>query len=136
MSCKIYQGMCNCCKNFVKTTSVTVSGNTLVLAIPQATYNDGDKVCVCIAQAIPTYAGTVNEVAIQIGSASTTYNILTEDAEYVNPNNIRARRVYHLRAAATSQLFRVCKKELCGCTYTNNTIPQATAEASQTAQIK
>ena len=137
MSCRIYQGPCNCCKRFVKTVSVSVSGNTLVLNIPQMTFKDGDKICLCVAQALPVYGPTVNAVALSIGTTSkTTYNILTEDAELVNPNNIRARRVYHLRAAATSQLFRVCKKELCGCTCTNNTIPQATTATNQTAQAK
>ena len=57
MACSLYNNNgygCGGCVHFVKTNSVTVQDNVLILNIPQATYSNKEKVCICIAQAIPT----------------------------------------------------------------------------------
>lgn len=123
MGCEMFSGNCNNCKNFVRSTNVIVSGTSLVIVIPQNVFSDGEKVCVCVSQAIPFYAPTITQVAIQIGTNATLYNLVTEKGEFVSPSQIKARRVYHLRAAATSQMFRVLRRELCGCNRTSDTIP-------------
>lgn len=56
MACSLYNNCgygCGGCTHFVKTNSVTLVDNVLVLNIPQATYSNKEKVCICIAQAIP-----------------------------------------------------------------------------------
>lgn len=56
MPCNLYNNNgCGCggCIHFVKTNSVTLVDNVLVLNIPQATYSNKEKVCICIAQTIP-----------------------------------------------------------------------------------
>lgn len=56
MACSLYNNNgygCGGCVHFVKTNSVTVQDGVLILNIPQATYSNKEKVCICIAQAIP-----------------------------------------------------------------------------------
>lgn len=57
MSCSLYNNNgygCGGCIHFVKTNSVTLQGNVLTLNIPQASYSNKEKVCICIAQTIPS----------------------------------------------------------------------------------
>lgn len=61
MACSLYNNNgygCGGCVHFVKTNSVTVQNSVLILNIPQATYSNKEKVCICIAQAIPTVCRT------------------------------------------------------------------------------
>ena len=63
MSCRLYNNNgfgCGGCIHFVKTNSVTLQGNVLTLNIPQASYSNKEKVCICIGPTIPslTSAGT------------------------------------------------------------------------------
>ena len=61
MACSLYNNNgygCGGCVHFVKTNSVTVQDGVLILNIPQATYSNKEKVCICIAQAIPTVCRT------------------------------------------------------------------------------
>lgn len=56
MSCSLYNNNgygCGGCIHFVKTNSVTLQGNVLTLNIPQASYSNKERVCICIAQMIP-----------------------------------------------------------------------------------
>ena len=56
MACSLYNNNgfgCGGCEHFVRTNSVTLVGSVLVLNIPQETYSNKEKVCICIAQALP-----------------------------------------------------------------------------------
>ena len=49
MACSLYNNGgygCGGCTHFVKTNSVTLTDNVLVLNIPQATYSNKEKVCI------------------------------------------------------------------------------------------
>lgn len=72
MACSLYNNNgygCGGCVHFVKTNSVTVQDGVLILNIPQATYSNKEKVCICIAQAIPTVT-SAETVAITIGTGT------------------------------------------------------------------
>lgn len=74
MACSLYNNNgygCGGCVHFVKTNSVTVQDGVLILNIPQATYSNKEKVCICIAQAIPTVT-SAETVAITIGTGTAT----------------------------------------------------------------
>lgn len=74
MACSLYNNNgygCGGCVHFVKTNSVTVQDSVLILNIPQATYSNKEKVCICIAQAIPTVT-SAETVAITIGTGTAT----------------------------------------------------------------
>lgn len=78
MSCRLYNNGYGCggCIHFVKTNSVTLLGNVLTLNIPQASYSNKEKVCICIAQTIPSVT-SADTVVITIGAGATQYPLRT-----------------------------------------------------------
>lgn len=84
MACSLYNNNgygCGGCVHFVKTNSVTVQDGVLILNIPQATYSNKEKVCICIAQAIPTVT-SAETVAITIGTGTATIHGNTKKQTY------------------------------------------------------
>lgn len=80
MACSLYNNCgygCGGCTHFVKTNSVTLADSVLILNIPQATYSNKEKVCICIAQAIPEVT-SADTVAITIGDGTTQYVLRTK----------------------------------------------------------
>ena len=64
------------CPRFIISTSVTVvtvdGTDTLVIDIPTGTYQNCEKYCIVVAQAIPATATTTMPVAVSIGGDTTT----------------------------------------------------------------
>lgn len=71
MSCNC-SPTCNTCANFIKTTSVTLVGTVLRLNIPSTTLVNDQKICVCIAQAIPGTVTPNTIVAVFNGATQIT----------------------------------------------------------------
>lgn len=70
MACSLYNNNgygCGGCVHFVKTNSVTVQDSVLILNIPQATYSNKEKVCICIAQVIPTVTSAETVAIRELG---------------------------------------------------------------------
>lgn len=125
MACSLYNNGgygCGGCTHFVKTNSVTLSGNVLLLNIPQATYSNKEKVCICIAQSIPTVT-SANTVAITIGNGSAQYILKTRMGNSVRADQLRSRKVYHTNVATDSATFIVKECELYKSNYNFGTIP-------------
>lgn len=103
---------CQLCRNLVISTSVTVvtvdGTDTLVINIPSGFYPDCRKVCLVVAQQIPTTATIQMPVAITIGDGTTTYPVVKCDCTPVTACAIRTRRKYPLRinTTATSAVFK------------------------------
>lgn len=77
MSCSLYNNNgygCGGCIHFVKTNSVTLQGNVLTLNIPQESYSNKERVCICIAQTIPSVT-SADTVVITIGGRSNTISV-------------------------------------------------------------
>lgn len=124
MACRLYNNGgygCGGCTHFVKTNSVTLVDNVLILNIPQATYSNKEKVCICIAQAIPTVT-SANTVAITIGEEATQYVLRTKCGNNVHADQLRSRRVYHTNVATDVGTFTVSNCELCGTGFNFPTI--------------
>ena len=124
MSCRLYNNGgygCGGCTHFVKTNSITLVDNVLVLNIPQATYSNKEKVCICIAQAIPTVTNA-NTVVITIGAGATQYPLRTKCGNNVHADQLRSRRVYHTNVATDVGTFIVSSCELCGTGFNFPTI--------------
>lgn len=137
MACKLYNNDgygCGACTHFVKTTAVTLVGSVLVLNIPQATYSNHEKVCICVAQAIPDTVTSLDTVAVTIGASATQYPMITQCGNTVHADQIRARRVYHTHAATDTATFVVNKCELCPTSFNFPVIPAA-APAANVADI-
>ena len=65
---------CNC--RTILTTDVAVTGNNLVLTIPEGTYVNCENYVIRVAQDIPSTATNLMPVVIQIGTAATQYPVL------------------------------------------------------------
>lgn len=124
MACIYYNNNgCGCggCIHFVKTNSVTLVDNVLVLNIPQATYSNKEKVCICIAQSIPDIT-SADTVAITIGAGTTQYVLRNRIGNNVHADQIRSRRVYHTNIATDTGVFTVSSCELCNTAFNFPTI--------------
>lgn len=125
MACSLYNNNgfgCGGCEHFVRTQSVTLNGTVLILNIPQNTYSNGEKVCICVAQAIPAVT-SADTVAITIGSATTQYPLLTKCGNDVHADQIRCRKVYHTYVATDNADFIVSPCELCKTGFNFPVIP-------------
>lgn len=134
MPCNLYNNggfKCGGCCHFVKTNSVTVVGNVLVLNIPQSTppktYSNHEKVCICVAQALPQNITSAQTVAITIGASATQYPLRTKCGNNVHSDQIRARRVYHTNVATDTASFIVPSCDLCRTGFNFPIIPTVTA---------
>lgn len=111
---------CQLCRNLVISTAVTVvtvdGVDTLVIDIPAGFYPDCRKVCLVVAQTIPTTATITMPVAISIGGDTTTvYPIVGCDCAQITACAIRTRTKYALRIStnATSAVFKSLNKLSC-----------------------
>lgn len=130
MSC--FNTNCQLCRNLVISTSVTVvtvdGTDTLVIDIPTGVYANGCKVCLVIAQAIPTTATIGMPVAVSIGGDTTTvYPIVGCNCNQITACAVRTRRKYPLRVStnATSAVFRSLGNLSCAPNNVLTTIPVA-----------
>ncbi len=124
----------SCCCETVKTTSIKISGTTLVFVIPNETLYDGMVRKICLVDNVPDYTGIPN-VAIQVsGTAYTslaTNVVKCDGCRTCVPNNlyadqleqepcgipkVRNRRAYTFVYASDTQCWNLCKpvKKSCG----------------------
>ena len=134
MSC---QTNCSICKKLIFSDNVSVvtvnSVDTLVIDVPTRTFNDCEKVCLVITQAIPTTATINMPVALGIGGNTTTvYPLVKCDCTQVTACAIRTRTKYPLRVStnATGAVFKVLKNLYCAPSNSLASIPVATAAAA------
>ena len=119
MACSLYKNNgfgCGVCEHFVRTVSATLVGSVLVLNIPQKTYSNKEKVCICVAQALADVT-SAQTVAITIGTGTTQYVLRTKCGNNVHADQIRSRKVYHTNVATDSGTFAVSSCELNKTTY-------------------
>jgi hypothetical protein len=129
---------CQLCKNLVISTSVTVvtvdGVDTLVIDIPTGgCYCNGNKICLVIAQTIPTTATINQPVAISIGGdTSTVYPIVRCDCTQATACQLRTRKKYPLRIQtnATTAVFKSLGGLSCCPTYQLDAIPAPATTAT------
>lgn len=136
MACK---PSCKLCRNLVITQSATIVAvngvDTLVFDLPVRAYNDGCKVCVVIAQAIPAETTIFTPVAFSIGGDTTTvYPLVRCDCSQVTACAIRTRTRYST-CVSTNAIGGVFKSlgGLCDCPSNNLEslpVPATTAVAT------
>lgn len=118
---------CKICKNFVASTSVTVTTTALVVNIPEQTYDNCSRVCLWIAQDVPSTATRGLPVVITIGTDTTQYPLvnckgLPVTQEYIAQDNVYKTKVL---TTSTSAVFKVLTELSCICTNLQS-IPVAT----------
>ena len=111
---------CNECDRKIYSTGVsivTVNGvNTLLISVPQQSFNNCQRGCIVIIQNIPTTATINMPVAISIGNDTTTvYPLVRCDCRQVTACMIRTRRRYPFKVItnSTGGSFRILKNLSC-----------------------
>lgn len=134
---------CRLCPNLVisdAVTVITVDGtDTLVIDIPTGFYPDCRRVCLVVAQTIPTTATISMPVAISIGGDTTTvYPIVNCDCSQVTACAIRTRTKYGLciSTSATSAVFKSLKRLTCYPPDTLAAIPAPTTAAASVLALR
>lgn len=131
MACRFFNNNgCGCggCCHFIKTSSVSIVDNVLVLNIPQQTFSNKQRACICVSQAIPDGVTSAMTVAVTIGTSTTQYALLTKCGNNVHADQIRSRKVYNTHAVTDRGTFMLndnCK--LCGTGFNFPVIPTTTA---------
>lgn len=120
MSCK---NKCKLCDRLVISQSVTFNpqGNVLVVGLPDGNYNNCEKYCIVIAQAIPAATTLSANVTFVIGTGTTQYPLLDCDCVPVPARAIRTRTRYATRVhttPTTGSFKLLCK--VCECCKNDN----------------
>lgn len=125
-------GNCRICKRLVASVSVTVVGTALAVNIPDRSYNNCQKLCLLIAQEIPTTATRGMPVVITIGTDATQYPLVRCNGNPVTQEYIGQGNIYPLRVQtnATSAVFRVLCDLCCASTNIQSIPVEAAAGAA------
>ena len=113
MACK---NVCRLCDRLIISTAVTFTAGTgLIITIPEGAYNDGQKYCIVVAQAIPTNTTISAPVFIQIGTGTELYALDKCDCTQATACSIRTRTKYATRVetTATTGVFKLLGNIAC-----------------------
>lgn len=112
MACK---AVCQLCPNLVISQSVTYASGVLTVNIPAGSYNNCEKYCLVIAQAIPTDAIIGAPVVITIGEGTVNYPLLRCDGTQLLAGALRTRTRYStvVQTSSTGGSFRLLGRTCC-----------------------
>lgn len=112
MACK---NVCRLCDNLVISQSVKFTGGNLIVNIPAGSYANNRKICIVIAQAIPT-ATTINApVYVTIGTGTVFYPLVKKNCRQVTACGLRTRTRYStcIETTPTGGLFKMLGQPCC-----------------------
>lgn len=129
MACK---NVCRLCNHLVISTAVAFTDGNLVLTIPANTFQNGEKVCIVVAQSIPAETTINAPVVIQIGEGTEQYPLTTRCCAQVSACGIRTRTRYATRVITSSvgATFRMLGNPACTPNYNLESI-NGTAPATE-----
>ena len=116
MACK---NVCRLCDHLAISTAVAFTDGNLVITLPAASYRNGEKVCIVIAQAIPEDTTINAPVVIQIGEGTVQYPLTTRCCAQVSACGVRTRTRYatNVVTSATGATFRMHGNPSCSPNY-------------------
>lgn len=129
MSCK---PVCKLCPRFVISQGVTFTGGNLIINLPAGAYQNNNKYCIVIAQAIPSTTTINAPVYVTIGTGTQLYPLTTRNCRQVTACGIRTRTRYStcVETTATGGVFRMIGQPCCTpnnqLTSINGTAPATT----------
>lgn len=117
------------CNKAVFSQSVTLVGGTVIINIPQRSFNNCERICLFVVQNVPVAAPINAPVVITIGSSTTQYNLVKCDCSQVTACAIRSRHRYPIKIAttATSAVFKIVDGLCCSPSNVLQSIPVTTA---------
>ncbi len=131
MACK---NVCRLCDNLVISQAVTFTGGNLVINLPEGSYANNRKVCIIVAQTIPTTTTINAPVYVTIGTGTQLYPLVKRNCRQVTACGIRTRTRYStcVETTPTSGLFRMLGQPCCApnnnLASINGTAPTTTTE--------
>ncbi|MDE7398987.1 MAG: hypothetical protein K2N06_05600 [Oscillospiraceae bacterium] len=131
MACK---SVCQLCNRLVISQSVTFTGGNVVINLPAGSYNNGQKYCIVVAQAIPDTATINAPVVITIGTGTELYPLTNRCCAQVTACGIRTRTRYStvVSTSGTGGTFKLLGNT-CPCPNNNLTAINGTAPAAPAA---
>lgn len=131
MACK---PVCKLCDKLVLSQSVSFTGGNLEINLPAGSYNNGEKYCIVVAQAIPDTTTINAPVVITIGAGTALYPLTKRNCAQVTACGIRTRTRYSVCVVtnATGGSFRMLGQPCCSPSNDLTSI-DGTAPAAPTA---
>lgn len=123
MACNLYNNDgfgCGGCTHFVRSNSIAVNtaGNVFIdIPKPLETLSNKQKICICLAQALPVGITSESLVYITINGGATAYPLRTKCGNNVHGDQLKSRKLYHTYLATDIQTFNVSPCELGGTRY-------------------
>lgn len=128
MSCKT---ICKLCPRLIISDAVTFTAPNLIINLPAGAYQNCEKYCIVVAQAIPD-ATTINApVFVTIGTGTELYPLTRCNGAQATASGIRTRTRYATRVATTASggafqlLGRICCYPTDNLTAIDGTAPAA-----------
>lgn len=116
-----YMGNCigKLCRRLVLSQAVTFADGVLQINIPAGSYNNGERYCLVIAQAIPTETTIATPVVITIGAGTEQYPLQNRCCAAVTACGIRTRMRYAAVVATspTGGVFKLLGTPACAPDY-------------------
>ena len=112
MACK---NVCRICDRLIISQSVTFADGTLTVNIPAGSYNNGEKYCIVVAQAIPAATTITAPVVVTIGDGTVAYPLTGCNCAQLVACQIRTRTRYAARVVTTAAggTFRLLGRASC-----------------------
>ena len=112
MSCKT---VCRLCDRLILSQAVTFADGTLTINLPAGSYNDGQKYCIVVAQAIPEATTISAPVVITIGTGTEEYPLTNRCCAQLTAASRRTRTRYAtvVSTSATGGTFKLLGKASC-----------------------
>ncbi len=86
--------VCRLCRRLIISEAVTFADGTLTINLPAGAYNNGEKYCIVVAQAIPADTTINAPVVITIGDGTEEYPLTNRCCAQVTACGIRTRTRY------------------------------------------
>ena len=119
MSCK---NVCHLCDHLILSQAVTFDGTNLIINLPAGAYNNGEKYCIVVAQAIPATTTITAPVVVTIGTGTELYPVTNRCCAQLSACAIRTRTRYAtiVSTNATGGSFKMLGRACCA---PNNNLP-------------
>ena len=124
--------VCKLCRRLILSNAVTFTEGTLIINIPDGAYNNGEKYCIVVAQAIPA-ATTINApVIVTIGTGTTQYPLVNRCCAQVTACAVRTRTKYAtvVSTTPTGGSFKLIGRPACAPNNNLQSISGGTAATS------
>ena len=112
MACK---NVCRLCDKLILSEEITFDGTSLVINLPAGSYNNNEKYCIVLAQAIPLTTIISAPVVITIGDGTVQYPLVNKCCRPVTACGVRTRTKYSVcvETTPTTAVFKMLGNPCC-----------------------